>query len=61
MRNDSKMVLGHLGVLIGRTRSKVLGDRVFVILSEKDGPRTPQDMLATQRLLVICETVHVVR
>ncbi len=53
MSDDYKAGLERLGVLIGRTRSKVGGDRVFMVLNDKEPPRPPQSMIETQPLTVL--------
>jgi hypothetical protein len=53
MRDDHKAGLERLGVLIGRTRSKVGGERVFLVLNQQDEPQVPQSMVETQPLTVI--------
>lgn len=53
MRDDHKTGLERLGVLIGRTRSKVSGDRVFLVLNDTETPRVPQSMVETQPLTVL--------
>ncbi len=51
--HDHKAGLERLGVLIGRTRSKVVGDRVFMVLNDSEPPRVPQSMVETQPLTVL--------
>ncbi len=53
MREDHKAGLERLGVLIGRTRSKVGGERVFLVLNDQETTRAPQSMVETQPLTVL--------
>ena len=53
MSDEHKAGLEHLGVLIGRTRSKVGADRVFLVLDHKDGARVPESMVETQPLAIV--------
>ena len=50
--SDHKVGLERLGVLIGRTRSREVGEKVFLILGSEP-PRVPESMIETQRLAVV--------
>ncbi len=52
MRSDHKAGLERLGVLIARTRSSNLGDRVFLVLGSEP-PRVPQSMIETQPIAFV--------
>lgn len=53
MRDEHKASLEKLGVLIGRTPSKVGGDRVFLVLNDEQPARVPESMVETQPLTVL--------
>ena len=50
--SDHKAGLERLGVLIGRTRSREVDLKMFLILGTEP-PRAPQSMIETQRLEVV--------
>jgi hypothetical protein len=50
--SDHKAGLERLGVLIGRTRSREVGEKVFLILGSEP-PRVPQSMIETQPLEIV--------
>jgi len=52
MCSEYKAGLERLGVLIGRTRSKLGHDRVFLVLGS-ELPRVPQSMVETQPMEVM--------
>jgi len=53
MSDEHKAGLEHLGVLIGRTRSKVGAERVFLVLDVEAPARVPESMVETQPLSIV--------
>jgi len=45
---DHRAELERLGVLIGRTRSKVRDSHMFLVLEQDEAPAVPQSMIETQ-------------
>jgi hypothetical protein len=48
--SNERAGLERLRVLIGHTRSRFAGERLFMVLGTADRPRLPQDAIETQRI-----------